>query len=174
MRNCRTCLELFQAKSYSKQKYCSRSCFGKINGKENKNLKHKHKEKSVIKCKGCNKIGIKKVFCSVVCDARFKHFLGYVSWLLNLTAHQPTGQTLYKYLLSLNINKCSICGIKDWNNKKIRFDVDHINGDHTNNRPENLRLICQNCHAQTDTYKGKNRGNGRHFRKLRYQEGKSF
>ena len=43
-----------------------------------------------------------------------------------------------------------------------------------NNTVNNIELLCPNCHAQTPTYKGKNKGNGRYSRKLRYQEGKSY
>lgn len=44
-----------------------------------------------------------------------------------------------------------------WNGKTLTFDLDHINGDNTDNRIENLRFLCPNCHSQTETYKGKNR-----------------
>ena len=57
--------------------------------------------------------------------------------------------------------KCECCGIQEWNNSPIVLQVDHINGDPYNNNPENLRLICPNCHSQTDTFAGANRGNGR-------------
>lgn len=59
---------------------------------------------------------------------------------------------------------CEICNITEWNNKPITLEVDHIDGDHGNNKLENLRLICPNCHSQTETYGGKNRGNGRKLR----------
>jgi hypothetical protein len=39
---------------------------------------------------------------------------------------------------------------------------------------DNLRLICPNCHAQTQTYKNKNKGRGRHYRRERYAKGKSY
>ncbi len=53
--------------------------------------------------------------------------------------------------------KCAICGNNGiWNNKKLSLQLDHINGDHTDNRIENLRFVCPNCHSQTDTYAGKN------------------
>lgn len=52
--------------------------------------------------------------------------------------------------------KCSICGIKDWNEKPISLQLDHINGIYNDNRIENLRLLCPNCHSQTENYSGKN------------------
>jgi len=54
-------------------------------------------------------------------------------------------------------NKCSICYIDSWNNKPIKMQLDHINGISTDHRLENLRMICPNCHSQTETYCGKNK-----------------
>jgi hypothetical protein len=53
-------------------------------------------------------------------------------------------------------HECSICKLSKWMNKDIPLEIDHINGIHTDNRINNIRFICPNCHAQTDTYKGKN------------------
>lgn len=51
---------------------------------------------------------------------------------------------------------CSICNIKEWNGKKIVLQLDHIDGDRHNNQLSNLRLLCPNCHSQTETFcKGK-------------------
>ena len=54
-------------------------------------------------------------------------------------------------------NICSECGLNEWNNKPINLELDHINGVRTNHKLENLRLLCPNCHSQTDTYRSKNR-----------------
>lgn len=60
-------------------------------------------------------------------------------------------------LLELGMDyKCSECGIGDlYNNKKISLQLDHINGINNDNRLDNLRFLCPNCHSQTDTFSGK-------------------
>lgn len=55
--------------------------------------------------------------------------------------------------------KCEQCGITEWNGKYIRLEVHHIDGNHSNNKPENLMLLCPNCHSQTKNYR--NRGTTR-------------
>lgn len=53
--------------------------------------------------------------------------------------------------------KCVNCGnIGIWNGKKLTLQIDHINGVHNDHRIENLRFLCPNCHAQTETFSGKN------------------
>jgi hypothetical protein len=77
----------------------------------------------------------------------------------------PTFQTnkLRKRLLKDGLFKeeCCICKLTEWNGKPIPLELDHINGINNDHRLCNLRIICPNCHAQTDTYKGKNIKNAR-------------
>ena len=54
------------------------------------------------------------------------------------------------------------------------MDLNHQPTILENHVEENLCLLCPNCHSQTLTYKGKNRGNGRYARRKRYKEGKSY
>lgn len=81
---------------------------------------------------------------------------------------------LKKYLYEKIGNFCHAidCG---WDKSKpIKVELEHIDGNSTNNKLDNLTLLCPNCHSLTNTYKGKNRGKGRQKRRKRYQEGKSW
>jgi 5-methylcytosine-specific restriction endonuclease McrA len=51
---------------------------------------------------------------------------------------------------------CGNCGLSEWMGKPIPLELDHIDGDRENNSLDNLQLICPNCHALTQTYRGKN------------------
>ena len=78
-----------------------------------------------------------------------------------LTGNHPSFQThkLKLKLLKAGIfkNQCTICHIESWQNKKIVCELDHIDGNRTNHRLENLRMLCPNCHSQTDTFRSKKR-----------------
>jgi hypothetical protein len=54
-------------------------------------------------------------------------------------------------------DKCELCGLTEWNGFKISKQLDHIDGNSHNHLLSNLRIICPNCHAQTDTWCGKNK-----------------
>lgn len=56
--------------------------------------------------------------------------------------------------------KCKECGIFEWNNKIIILELDHVNGIRNDHRLKNLRLLCPNCHSQTETFRGRNINNG--------------
>lgn len=53
---------------------------------------------------------------------------------------------------------CELCGITNmWNGKELQLQLDHIDGNNTNHNIDNLRIVCPNCHSQTDTFSGKNK-----------------
>jgi uncharacterized membrane protein len=50
-----------------------------------------------------------------------------------------------------------MCGVgEEWNDMPLKFELDHISGNRSDECRENLRLVCPNCHSQTPTYKTKN------------------
>ena len=54
----------------------------------------------------------------------------------------------------LKTNKCEICGITEWQGQPLVMQLHHINGNPTDNRLENLQMLCPNCHSQTDNFCG--------------------
>lgn len=78
------------------------------------------------------------------------------------------------YLVEKFGHTCSRCKLSVWNEQPMPVELEHIDGNSENNTLRNCCLLCPNCHAQTPTYKAKNIGNGRHSRRERYKNGKSF
>lgn len=78
-----------------------------------------------------------------------------------LVAGRATGTNALKRRLlreGLLPPSCATCGHERWCGRAVPLELDHVDGDRTNNRLENLRLLCPNCHAQTGTYRGRNIG----------------
>ena len=71
-----------------------------------------------------------------------------------------------KHLIDIYGRKCMMCENTEWLGEPIPIELDHIDGNAGDNGPQNLRLLCPNCHATTPTYKAKNKGNGRGSRGL--------
>jgi len=106
-------------------------------------------------CRFCNKptVGI-KLHCEYCITKGYHYHRKSCSQLSSPTA-------LRKYLLTTRKHICSVCNYSEWNGKKIPLEVDHINGKPYDNDEANVRLICPNCHAQTPTFKARNKGHGR-------------
>jgi hypothetical protein len=73
-------------------------------------------------------------------------------------------------------DRCYACGITEWQGKPLSLHLEHVNGDNSDHRLENLTLLCPNCHSQTPTYCGRNIGRnggiGRHAAlKMQYPTG---
>lgn len=131
------------------------------------NMKQKSEK---VKCAGCDTYICKSKKITKYCSLKCQAWYYITKAVLEKTA---SARTLKVYLLKLD-RKCNICSNNIWNNKDIPLELDHIDGNSNNNILENVRLLCPNCHAQTDTYKNKNKGKGRQKRRKRYLEGKSW
>src|ERR1700742_2125329 len=127
------------------------------------------------RCLGCGDVVSSrvKVFCSNACQQSHRRRSLLEAWLDGGICGRMSYQGHYvrDYLYAQQRGCCAICGIADsWNGATLTLIIDHIDGDASNNRRENLRLICPNCDSQLPTYKARNRGKGRHYRRQRYAE----
>lgn len=83
-----------------------------------------------------------------------------------------TDKTRKEVLIRTHGHSCMKCQTSIWNGAHVALELDHIDGDSDNNQESNLRILCPNCHAQTDTYKGRNKRKGstrKLYRAMRYE-----
>lgn len=174
-KKCPNCSIDFVSNTRQRRKFCSSSCAASFN---NKNRNRKHKEIECLFCKTSSKVSrSNQKFCSLQCSALHKSKENYNKLIDNKlkVSKDYNPSSAKKFILIEQDCKCSICNMSNtWNDKDIIFVLDHIDGNSTNNSRENLRLVCPNCDSQLDTYKSKNKNGGRHYRRERYKEGKSF
>lgn len=130
-------------------------------------------------CKACNKILNErhKVFCDTRCQAKLYRDQYIERWKAGDETgcrgkSQQVSGYIRTYLFEKFDNKCSRCGWGEVNpaSGNVPLEVEHIDGDYTNNVESNLTLLCPNCHSLTPTWKGLNRGKGRPWRKQYYDK----
>lgn len=119
------------------------------------------REKKQKHCKYCNKpIPNRNVYCNNTCQVNYQRDKYITEWkqgkqngrrgkILLLSRH------LMWYLRERSNNECEMCGWSAANQYtgNVPLEVDHIDGDASNNKEENLRLICPNCHSLTPTFR---------------------
>lgn len=116
------------------------------------------KKTPIKQCKNCGE-DILKRSANIYCDN--KCFIAYQWKTAKLRIENGSGrvENIKKYLAEPYGKVCSECGCGDeWNGKMLTLQLDHIDGNSDNNSLSNVRLLCPNCHTQTDTYGMKGRG----------------
>lgn len=160
---CDTCQkELTRTPStLSQHNFCNNSCSAKFTNTLRKTIQH---------CKTCNKILTtkSKIYCNHTCQAKFQ----YEDYIQNWKQGNELGykgktkqlvNSIRKYMLLKHNNACQECG---WNklhpiDNKPLVEIDHIDGDASNCKESNLRVLCPNCHSMTPTYRARNKNSAR-------------
>ena len=145
----------------------------KINSKETFN-KDKHTSNGLV-CLECGNTFYNKqsnVYCSAVCyltaksnktKERYEQYKEHNGENVPQKANYNI-DWIKKFLLEEQEHKCSVCSMRnEWNNKPLIFILDHIDGNASNNKKDNMRLVCSNCDSQLDTYKSKNKNGARSY-----------
>lgn len=128
-------------------RFCNCSCAAKYN-----NRKRKKKRKT---CLNCGKIvnNYANKFCNINCFNEYQFFNKTLPKFYS--GKLTTNDTIKKVLIYLYGENCVICDNDNmWMKMPLTLQVDHIDGNSDNNHPINVRLLCPNCHSQTETYCG--------------------
>ena len=171
------------------KKFCNSSCSASHSNRARKKERLKVPKKVVehfeIDCLECgttlhsnNKSIRQRKFCSNSCVGIYtkkkarEPFKDIDFW----QTQSKVSRLMRDILIEEAEHKCCQCNWGEVNTHtgNVPLEIEHIDGDSENNKRENLTVLCPNCHSLTSTYKGANRGKGRHSRKMRYQEGKSY
>jgi hypothetical protein len=137
-----------------RQKFCSHSC----SALKSNPLRRRYKF-----CLNCGNILTKTQmkFCCSNCGILFR-----VKYKID-NGYLISQETARNYYIILRGYKCEECKLTKWKNQPIFLSLHHIDGNYQNNKPENVKLLCGNCHPFTDTFGTKNMGKGRKSLKLK-------
>lgn len=169
--NPKSCIECGKDLAYTKdieiRKFCNKSCSAKhsnVRRSAERSLQRKSEAQPTSTCIVCKStVKSTNLYCGAACIARERYdkFIG--EWLDG----KQTGHVSRTYQLSKHVRRylhetrgtaCSGCG---WDKRhpidgSVLTEVDHIDGNASNCRPENLRILCPNCHSMTPTFRARN------------------
>lgn len=158
---CALCGNVFNAKGKPQQLFCSQAC------------SHQAPPQPDDTPPDCAVCGAPSKRRSWFCAKHNSSDLFLQEWLDGADGSTASGalSKICRDWLLQQTDACSACGIEVWENPwysgPVPREIDHINGTPSDNRRVNLRPLCPNCHATTDTYRGKNRGRGRQTQRKR-------
>jgi len=154
MKVCVFCSKMLDSK---KKKFCNSSCAAKYNNK----IPKRKTKKQIANCLNCNtefsflESCSNGKFCSNKCSGEHKYKTISVTKIIEGVSNNVGA--LKRYLKETVGDVCVLCGQLPFHNgKQLTLQLDHIDGNSDNNELENLRLLCPNCHTQTDTWVSRN------------------
>jgi len=168
-------------------KFCSLSCAAKVNNKGKKHSIETRRKLSISqggngtlsergKCINCGKEKFGEKYCSLKCKIEYEYKNKVSKWMSSeLSGTGNTGGPEYyikRYLLEKQNNSCSKCGWNEINpyTKTSPLHLHHNDGIYNHNRPENVELICPNCHSLTKNFGSRNKGNGKPWMREYFKE----
>ena len=139
----------------------------KINPNETFNKKEHY-------CLNCGKeIRSGTKYCNNTCAAQYKEKEYIKRWLngeeSGISGKDDIREPIRRYLFKINNNSCEKCGWKEINpyTNKVPLQIHHIDGDCLNNNPNNLQLLCPNCHSLTENFGARNKNCTREDKRIR-------
>lgn len=173
--DCLECGNAFNAKEKNR-KFCQQSCASRYSGKRrfpNGFGKRNLTPKEIKFCLFCDRPlnNNKKTFCNNTCQHSKKRKERIAQELDGCS-----NRLLRTALIENHGAKCMKCGWCEVHptTGTVPIELNHIDGNAENKISSNLELLCPNCHSLTPNYRNLNKGNGRHYRRERYRNGKSF
>jgi len=152
-------------KETKNKKFCSRSC---ANSRNNIGVRrHGNNPTNCLNCGNKNK-SFRSKYCSHNCHRQYERKLAFDN--IEKTGEIPMGKYRastvgHFFLFETRGKKCEECGLSEWNGEDLRIEVHHIDGKSKNNRLTNLKLLCPNCHSQTNNYGYHGKTSDREWRK---------
>ncbi len=140
-----------------RKKFCNRSCSAKFN----------NRSRVKFVCKGCGNPthSVNRDYCTGECKQNHLERMWFAGEI-DGNGTYSVRSFVRKYLHKKSNDSCELCGFstKHPDGNSI-LQVDHIDGNWLNSTPQNVRLLCPNCHYLTPNHGARNMGNGRKWKK---------
>ena len=144
--------------------FCSRTC---------SLLLHNQIRRDSAKIQSCevchNPRGDNERFCSRSCEHENRRIVRQNKLL---RGELISSGTIRRATIESRGNICEKCQLTEWMGETIPIDIHHLDGNPNNNAPENIQVLCKNCHALTPSFGAKNKGSGRAKRREFYKQHK--
>lgn len=188
--NCEKCGKLHDG-TFASGRFCCKKCarsfnpddrLKKRNEKISASLKGRRRSQNPLPehfCEFCNKGYVRK--CSLRSHLagcilnpsyaeREKKQISKKEKLLTLPFDEMPNSLKYERLFREQNGCCNRCGLNEWQGQKIPLEIEHKNGNHHDNERLNIELLCPNCHALTDTWRGRNKNKGKSGKRVSDEE----